>query len=195
MVVLRGVGFGRLWWAMPARVVQDTLELIALYWRAGTRWKDVGRHPLGGEFLMVRRVELRDLIWSRTDVLLLKKPNDAHSIWLMWLAGEKKLDCWYVNLETPFKRTPLGFDVMDHELDIVISPDRSDWHWKDEAAFAEMVAAGVFSSPEAFAIRSEGERVLRQLNANCSPFCDGWENWRPPAEWTVPTLPHGWDEL
>jgi len=194
-VVLRGAGFGHVWWAMPCRVVLDEPGLLGLYWRSGTRWKDVGRHPQGGEFLDLETVELRDLVWTRTDVLLLKNPGEAHSIWLMWTAGQRRLECWYVNLETPARRTALGFDIMDHELDIVIRPDRSGWHWKDEQNFEAMVVAGVFSEAEAHAIRAEGEGVLRTLQANASPFCDGWECWLPPAAWTIPTLPPGWDQV
>jgi hypothetical protein len=193
-VVLRGRGFGFIWWAVPARVVQDTRELVALYWCAGTPWKVVPRHPTGREILAATRVDLLDKVWSRTNVLMLKKPTEAHSIWLMWEA-EHKLDCWYVNLETPLRRTPLGFELMDHELDIVIQPDRMSWRWKDMPAFEEMLSAGLFSPAEGHAIRAEGLRVIHKLQANASPFCDGWENWSPPADWEIPTLPPGWDSI
>jgi hypothetical protein len=193
--VLRGVGFGHLWWACPAFVVEDTPERIALYWRVGTHWRDVGRHPTAQELLAVAKVDLIELTWAETDVLLLAAPGEAHSIWLMWEQGHVRLRCWYVNLETPLRRTPLGFDMMDQELDVVISADRSEWHWKDEAAFDEMVAAGVFSAEEARAIREEGGRVIRQMQAGGSPFCDGWEKWSPPPEWGIPELPPGWDDV
>jgi hypothetical protein len=193
-VVLRGVGFGHLWWAMPATVVQDSPGLVALYWRVGTHWKDTGRHPSGKEILTAGHVELKDMVWDRTDVLLLKDPAEAHSIWLMWETSHQ-LDCWYVNLETPFRRTRFGFDAMDHELDIVIQADRSGWYWKDEQPFEAMVAAGVFSAQEARGIRGEGDRVIQKLQSNQSPFCDGWEKWSPPADWTIPHLPPGWDLL
>jgi hypothetical protein len=85
--------------------------------------------------------------------------------------------------------------MQDQELDIVIRPDRSAWHWKDEAAFEDMVAAGLFSAEEARAIRAEGERVIRKMQAGEPPFCDGWEDWRPPPEWGLPELPSGWDDI
>ena len=35
-IVLRGILRCKLWWACPAYVVQDTPEIIALYWPVGT---------------------------------------------------------------------------------------------------------------------------------------------------------------
>ena len=58
---------------------------------------------------------------------MLAVPGESHAVWIMWERGHTKLRCWYINLETPLLRTPIGFDTMDHELDIVISPDRSGW--------------------------------------------------------------------
>jgi hypothetical protein len=192
-IVLRGVGFRRLWWAMPAIVVQDVPSLIALYWQAGTHWKDQSKHATAQDLLASDDADIVDHIWTETDVLMLAAPEESHAVWVMWEQGHTKLCCWYINLETPLLRTPIGFDTMDHELDIVISPDRSAWRWKDEDAFRELVAAGIFSVEEARAIRAEGERVIQQMEAGAPPFCDGWEKWLPPIEWTVPALPPDWD--
>jgi predicted RNA-binding protein associated with RNAse of E/G family len=84
---------------------------------------------------------------------------------------------------------------MDQILDIVISPDLSDWRWKDEDEFAEAERIGVYTSEQAQAIRAEGERVIARLNAQESPFCDGWDNWLPPDEWSIPKFPLGWEEV
>jgi len=80
-VVLRGTGYGRLWFALPCRVVQDLPERIALYWRAGTPWKGVRQHPIGREVLTPRKAELDELVWNETDVLLLARPGEAHTTW------------------------------------------------------------------------------------------------------------------
>jgi len=133
--------------------------------------------------------------WTDTDVLMLAKPGSAHAVNIMWDEGQAKLRCWYVNLQEPIQPTKLGFDSMDYLLDIVISADQSTWHWKDEDEFNEAVSLGVFSTEEARAIRDEGEHLVELLQAGQSPFCDGWENWRPPGEWEIPPLRDGWDEL
>ncbi len=193
-VVLRGVWRHRLWCAWAATVVEDRPDLLALYWRAGTpnvapAVRPVPRDLLSNDIRIVPRT------WVDTDVLMLVSPGAAHALYVMWEAGQTRLRCWYADLQEPLRRTPLGFDTMDHLLDIVIRADRSGWRWKDEDEFAEAVALGVYSPEEARAIRAEGERVIALFEAGRPPFCDGWESWSPPAEWRIPTLPEGWDRL
>ena len=113
----------------------------------------------------------------------------------MWKEGQKRLDCWYINLQQPLERTTIGFNTIDHWLDIVISPDRSEWHWKDEEQLKEIVALGLYSPEKALEIQKEGERVIFRMKSDQPPFCDGWENWRAPAQWKIPELPPGWDLL
>lgn len=153
-----------------------------------------GRRTTPKDFLE-NNIHLSPHHWTETDVLMLVKPGSAHSVEIMWEAGQRKIRCWYVNLQEPMRRTKMGFDSMDRMLDIVINADKNTWRWKDEDEFNEAVALGVYSQEEAKAIRDEGERVLEQLKARQSPFCDGWENWRPPAEWGIPPLLDGWEKL
>jgi len=138
------------------------------------------------------QVHLVDSMWVKTDVLALALPGAAHSVYAMWEAGHTSFRCWYINLQEPLRRTSMGFDTMDHLLDVVVSPDRSEWWWKDEDEFGEAVALGLYSSEEARAIRAEGERAIRLLQAGQPPVGDGWESWSPPAEWGIPSLQAGW---
>ena len=194
-IVLRGVWRQRLWFACPVVVVQDTPALIAVYWRAGTWVKVPEKRFAPQDMLSTEQLDLVDKMWTETDVLMLAVPGAAHSIYAMWEAGHTSFRCWYINLEEPLRRTSIGFDTMDHLLDVVASPDRSEWRWKDEDEFREAEAIGVYSSEEARAIRAEGERVIKLMQANQSPFCDGWEKWSPPAEWRIPELPANWDNI
>ena len=79
---------------------------------------------------------------------------------------------WYVNLEEPWRETPLGFDSTDHLLDVVVDPDRS-WRWKDEDHLAQAVEVGLFSQKRADEFRSEGERVIKRIEAWSAPFEPG----------------------
>ncbi len=192
-VLLRGFWRGKFWFAIVAYIVQDTDDLIALFWRAGTPNKIPGRRLSARDFLVKEPLGLIDGEWTRTDVMMLVKPGDSHSVELMWDAASGEFLCWYVNLQYPLRRTPVSFDTMDLALDVVISPDKSKWRWKDEDEFTEMIELGLISVEEGQAIRKEGESVIRLAEQNRSPFCDGWEHWEPPADWLVPPFPSDWD--
>jgi len=194
VVVLRGVLKRKLWWACPMYVVQDTPELSAFYWPIGTPTRSpVGRPTVQDE--LHNRITLEHRNWTDNDILSLHLPGTAFSIELMWPAGNRRLNCWYVHLQEPLRRTSIGFDTMDQMLDIVISPDRTHWRWKDEDEFAEAEAIGVFSPAKAQAIRAQGEQVISLLHSNLSPFCDGWQDWVPPPDWTIPEFPAGWEQV
>jgi hypothetical protein len=193
-ILLRGILKGKLWWACPAYVVQDTHELIAFYWPVSTPTRSPVRRPTVEDELY-NRVELEDRNWTDHDVLSLITPGSGHSIDLMWHAGTRNLRCWYVHLQEPLRRNRLGFDTMDQMLDIVISPDKLHWSWKDEGEFSEAETIGVYSPGLVKSIRGEAERVISLLESNASPFCDGWEDWIPPVEWRIPRFPAGWEIL
>jgi hypothetical protein len=198
-IVYREVWQGRVWTGRPVTLVQDDPELIALYLADGTHWQRP--EPLdasedlfgcllpGGDWRLVERV------LTHGDSLLLIRPGEAHAVHVMWRGREREFAGWYVNLQEPLRRTALGFDFMDQELDIVVRPDLSGWAWKDEDRLARAVEAGRYTHAEAKAIRAEGERTLARLLAGEFPFDSHWEFWRPPREWPVPSLPEGWDRL
>ena len=194
-IVLRGVRHGKLWFAIVATVVRDTPDLIALYWPVGTPNRTFGKRPTVEDLNSSRSIELTKGAWRKTDVLMLVKPGASHSIYVMWDPGQTRFRCWYVNLQAPLRRTKIGFDTMDHILDIVIRPDRSEWWWKDEDEFEQAVQIGLYSLEMAAAIRAEGEWVLERMKENQPPFCDGWEDWSPPEDWEIPDFPTGWNDL
>jgi Protein of unknown function (DUF402) len=125
--------------------------------------------------------------------LMIWRAGDSHSTYVTW-GEEGDFLGWYVNLETPWRETPLGFDSTDHLLDIWVDPDRS-WRWKDEDHLAEAVEIGLFSPRQVEEFRAEGERAIEQIEAWRPPFDEGWENWRPDPDWPFPPLPEGWDRL
>jgi hypothetical protein len=106
-----------------------------------------------------------------------------------------------VNLERPGRRWDdgsttgvAGVDIVDEDLDIVVSPDRS-WQWKDEEEFLERLALPehYWVADEA-AVRAEGERVIKEIEAGVFPFDGTWCDWQPPPAWAPPSgLPAGWD--
>ena len=99
---------------------------------------------------------------------------------------------WYIDLETPMSRTPLGFDYMDQMLDIVVAPDLSSWRWKDEDELEEGVRRGLWNAAQAVEVRAESERALARLLAREPPFNELWEDWRPDPTWARPEIDSGW---
>lgn len=194
-VVFRGVWRKKIWYAMPATVVQNTPDLTAFYWRAGTPNKIPHQRLSPSEMVSLDKPTLIDSKWIDTDVLMLVPPGAAHAVYAMWETGHITFECWYINLQEPLQRTTLGFDAMDRELDIVVSPDMSRWRWKDEDEFAEAVRVGMYTSQQARQIREEGERALNMLLSDRRSFYEGWKNWRPPSDWKIPEFPPNWDEI
>jgi hypothetical protein len=137
--------------------------------------------------------------WSHVDArwygtrLIIAEAGAAHSVYVMWGRDGEFLG-WYVNLEDPWRKSPLGFDSTDHLLDIWVDPDRS-WRWKDEDHLAQAVDVGLFTPAKAEEIRAEGERVIERIEAWSAPFDEGWEEWRPNPDWPLPSLPEGWNRL
>jgi hypothetical protein len=98
---------------------------------------------------------------------------------------------WYVNLQSPFRRLPRGFDIVDHTLDIVVRPDRT-WYWKDEDEVAQAVASGVCSEEQARALYRDGEEAIALLRAGDGPFDERWTQWRAESSDPVESFPDGW---
>lgn len=190
-IILREVRQGQIWSAKPVTVVQDTPELIALWMAPGTRWLQP-RRPDGGRVGIVDVLRdswvLGEAVWHGGGALILQLPTAAHALIGFWDDDNQHLSSWYLNLQAPLRRTPLGFDTLDHILDIVVSPDRRTWAWKDEELLAEAVSRGLVTPEAANAFRTEGERALQLLLDGQPPFSSGWERWAPDPAWGIPAL-------
>ena len=195
-IVYREVWRGKVWTARPVTVVQDTPDLVVLYLCSGTRWKlPGGSRSQYAHLLLTGEWQLVDVTWMWGDTLFLIRPGEAHAVIVMWRHETREFRDWYINLQEPLRRTAIGFDFMDQELDIIVKPDLSGWVWKDEESFQNDVETGLITPDQAREIRAEAERVLERVRAKASPFGDGWEAWHPPAGWPIPSLPEGWDKI
>lgn len=177
----------------PARVVEDRDDLLALFIPNGAitkQWRGV-RDSMGQP---VTR-ELVDIPWRR-DTLRLMYPGEDYSIWLSWRdeGGERVFHGYYINVEEPFRRTPIGVDTNDHTLDVVVQPDLS-WAWKDEDQLAERAASGVYVPDFATRVRATAERALEILGRRGHPFDGSLVEWAPDPAWAIPRLVEGWDEF
>lgn len=180
----------------PQIVVIDEPELIATYMPAGVvgkrRTGPRGGGPQGRHLVRWDR-GYEDRPWTGTNVLMLHRPGDPYSVWSAWDVGDWRQVWWYVNLEDPWRRTTIGFDSRDRELDLWAEPDRVVWHWKDEDELAWAIGQGRFTSAEAASIRADGEQALDLIRRAQPPFDRDWSAWRPDRTWTVPVLPADWN--
>ena len=189
-IVLREVWHGRVFEARPTIVVEDEPEQTMLLLPGGVRCAI----PIGADG---RELRLPDRPWhleigprGEQPILSFAWPDTPYSV-LLWTAGGRRV--WYVNLQDPLARTPLGFDTTDHALDVVIELDRSSWRWKDEEELAEAVRIGLFTPEEAADFRVWGERAVERVLSREPPFDRDWEDWRPDPAWPLPQLTDGWD--
>jgi hypothetical protein len=190
-IVLREVWRGRVFEARPTIVVDDAPEQITLLLPGGVRCAV----PIGADG---RELRLPDRPWHleirpRGDqpILSFAWPETPYSV-LLWTDGGGR-QVWYVNLQDPLTRTPLGFDTIDHALDVVIELDRSSWRWKDEEELAEAVQGGLFTPEEAEEFRRWGERAVGRILSSEPPFDRDWVGWRSDPSWPLPDLRPGWD--
>lgn len=133
-----------------------------------------------------------DRVWSGSPNLRLHIWGTSYSIIRSWDFTRDCAEGWYINVETAWRRTRIGFDSQDLVLDITVSADLSTWEWKDADELAWSVDAGSYSPDEADAIRAEGVRAVHALETRAWPFTDDWSAWRPDPLWAIPTIPEDW---
>ncbi|GGM03709.1 hypothetical protein GCM10012279_21800 [Micromonospora yangpuensis] len=188
----REILLGEVWFGMPTVCVEDSPDLLALYLPEGAAFGfpetgvfPAGRHPwqTGGH----QR-------WTGPGKLMLHLPGVAHSIDVFWVGPERAFAGWYFNLQDPFRRTPIGIDTLDHELDLWWAADADRYVWKDVELFGQRLTEGRYPG-QGEAIRAEGARIADLLDVGRRWWDEAWAGWRPDPRWPVPRLPAGWDTV
>jgi hypothetical protein len=159
--------------------VEDTDDLTVLWYPRGFNYR-MG-DDLFGDWTFRDRV-------GRRPQLRVTRPGNPFSV-LLFQHEDGRFRGWYVNLEQPQRRTPLGFDYEDELLDVWV-PVGGEPELLDEDELDEAVRRGFVSDARALEIHANAERVLAD-----PPWPTGWEDWQPETGWQVPDLPPGWDVL
>jgi hypothetical protein len=197
---------GRIWTAIPTRVVKDTAErLVVAHWpstvakvptsylRAARSDDEAWRFRLL-EDLGAGDWQLTDWSWTRTTMLTVMIPDEWFSVALMFSGDGHDFLCWYVNFEEPFRRTPIGTDSSDLALDLVVDPDGT-WRWKDEDEYEHARRLGVITARQHDAVETARERAVDLIGRQSGPLSERWTRWRRDEGWPAPSLPDGWDDL
>jgi hypothetical protein len=188
-IVLRQVWHGRPWAAIPLVVVSDEPELLLTYLAERTPFGFASGDFPGGTHPWEERGR-----WQGHGTLMLRRPRDPYSVWVFWRGEQRDFSCWYLNFEEPFRRSAIGIDTLDHELDL-LSRDGRTWTRKDEEMLASRVADGRFSAAVAEQVRRDAAAFEAEYAANGPWWDPAWANWRPPAGFAAPALPDGWAHI
>jgi hypothetical protein len=188
VVVLREQWDTDVFEALPGIVVEDGPRQTVLFVPGSVRCRVAV--DAGGRRLRIpdRPWRLEEVVRGPGPILSFAWPGTPYAVLLLWDADWRFLS-WYVNLETPLRRSPIGFDYTDHALDVLIAPDRSRWEWKDEDELVEAIALGLFTEADAAAFHAAGERAIEHVVQREPPFDREWDRWRPDPSWPTPELP------
>jgi hypothetical protein len=207
-VLYRNTRHGRVVNVRPGRVVSDDDRGLLLWLPHGAAMAvDVAEDGRGIRSMPFTewvglRWHLVPATWQGPGILKFLPPDVEHSVWFFF-DEDGTFANWYVNLEEHAVRWDdggddaggaAGIDVVDQDLDVVAYPDHT-WQWKDEDEFAERLALPEhYWVPDEAAVRAEGLRVVKLIEAAEFPFDGTWTDFRPDPTWPVPSqLPKGWD--
>jgi Protein of unknown function (DUF402) len=172
---------GHAWAEIAVLCVEDTDELLATYIPEGAPIRfppaPFGPHPwLGKER------------WHGHGTLMLQRPADWYAVWVFWSGPKREFRGWYLNLQEPFRRTELGYDTQDLELDIWL-PREGGYELKDDERLEQRVEEGRFTPEQVREIRAEAARILAEVESEGRWWPDSWSEWQPDPDWPTPTFP------
>jgi uncharacterized protein DUF402 len=194
-VVLRDVHDGEIRTARPLSVVEDAGDIVALALQPGAvvRWPRFSDRSVAIKEIVSGEATVEEHTWHTNHVLILLREGDPYSPQLH-VQNDAHVRMWYVNLQDPFRRTRLGFDTMDHLLDVFAGADLSWWQWKDEHEVAEAIELGWLTPARADQIRRNGERAIAEIESG-DAWWKHWSDWAPDPSGPIPKLPADWDVL
>ncbi|WP_020580302.1 DUF402 domain-containing protein [Actinopolymorpha alba] len=174
-------------------VVRDDADVLAAWLAPSTPifktvlpdGRDLRALPLYDAFRADRALK-RD-VWRGGGILKVAPTGVPWSAWLFRNA-DGTFRNWYINLEDVHVRDDANVITQDHVLDVVVYPD-GRVEWKDEDELEAAVAAGRYTAEDAARFEADAREVEELAAGWGSPFCDGWEDWRPDPAWAIPTLP------
>lgn len=193
--LLRWLHGDRITGAYPTHVIRDAPDEIVLWQPAGV----VGRRSRGqrggprGRNMTVDGWDggYEPHEWTGDGVLRVHSPGEPWSVW-RWHGEAGWSSTFYVNLESPWRRTRLGFDSADWYLDLVVGPD--SWRYKDEDELEWATREGIVSPEQHSVIVAAGRRAAALVERRGRPFDADWDSWGPLPEAPPPLAP-GWASL
>lgn len=166
------------WLETPVVIVSDEPAALVSYIPTGARFRfpdgdwptPDGRHPWHGR-----------PAWTGHGCLMVQEPGQHHAVWHFWTGPDREFAHWYLNIQTAFVRTSIGYDTQDLELDLIVYPDGTH-ELKDAEVLDDRVAEGRYS-PELVAwIRRYGDLLIDRLDREGIWWDRSWADWSPAIE-------------
>lgn len=188
-VVRREVLSNGPWQGVMVKIIEDTPEQLVSYIPEGSpfgfpegSWPTPnGKHPWSNRSR-----------WQGHGCLMIDKPGRPYSVFHFWHGDQRQFSCWYLNLQEPFRRTDIGYDTQDLELDFIVYPD-GQWEIKDDELMDQRVLEGRWTKERVAEIRANGVEISEWLKQGERWWPLGWRDWAPDPTWVVPSdLPVGW---
>jgi hypothetical protein len=193
MPLLRFVTRDYLGWVLPIETLVDDGERIVVWQPAGS----TVMHPTGkrggprGRNMMAPDGKHEAALWEGTGVIRAHSVGQSWSVW-RWEDGDAWRPGFYINLEAPWLRTPLGFDtgdwILDLEVDgagVITRKDSDELEWS--------LDVGRLTPREVDVIESAARSAAAALAAGAWPFSADWNAWLPGRTSEPLEIPAGWD--
>jgi predicted RNA-binding protein associated with RNAse of E/G family len=182
VITIREMFRGALWTARPVTVIEDTNENFVSYLAPGTLIDypvDVEHGEKCFSMWLSGDWKLRKRTFKQPGILLIA-PQGMPFVVFANIRDEGGVSSWYVNFQEPLRRTRQGFDTMDETIDLLVAPDFSDWHRKDEDELELAVSMGVYEQEHAQRLLDNCSSVEADLKAGNIPWDHRWSDWSPP---------------
>lgn len=204
VVAFRGIYNNRVSYVQSAVVVQDQPEEIALVVLPGAECFAPanymsGKHGASGQWDRWGEYESGDWTmegyqWRTNRLLFLLYPEKYYSSVYFWRDATNEFLCYYINFQLPFRRSEIGFDTFDLELDIIVEPTY-EWQWKDMEEYQSGIERGIILDIWVEEIDKAKPEIFDKLEKREYPFDGSWLDWKPDPSWEPPKLPENWDKI
>lgn len=203
-VVVRGIYKDQICHVQSARVVKDSTTETVLLVEPGaecaapsgylqhrhvdqTQW-DRWRETLNGS------LNIQICTWHTNRFLILLEPEKYFSTIYIWDHASGEFLYYYINFQLPFRRSQLGFDTLDLDLDILVNIE-NEWEWKDLQEYEKGIRSGGIMAQWIDEIQKAQAEVFARIDQQAYPLDRTWLGWLPDPGWPKTTLPSGWDQL
>jgi hypothetical protein len=203
-IAMRGIYNDRVSYVQSAVVVHDHDDEVALAILPGAECCAPegyinGKHGPAGRWdrwnaYLKGNWSLQRFIWHTNRLLILLQPEQYYASCYFWQAEKNQFLCYYINFQLPFRRTRIGFDSFDLELDLIVEPTY-DWRWKDLDDYQRGIECGILRQEWIQGIEDAKQEVFARLEKRQYPYDGSWLNWLPDPNWSPSKLPESWEQI